>query len=544
VGAAGERFEVTLSLRDRADAVVARGRGESDDLTAATRAAAAAVLATAADLDRPVDPAVAPWIGAARRRDLLAYADVDDANMQRSAARATPNCARLDRGEAIVGELSAIARAECHLAGITPGPPPVIPVDRSSPGRLALTARYHLATNGRDDPRALAAALAALPRPDDPWFRSLQVEAQAELAQTLGEHERAREFALAAVEADPQSDLAWGRLMSLAIGDPDPTPVFDVFAGWGPERASAWRWIASDPTGALPLDRRRELAARGYRLAPTYLPAALLYGELLIRTGRPDAARLIAARSRASTVIPDAVATLDVMLEASEGHFERALARGVAQLTREGTRLGDQPAVLLATVLELATMLGRRAQVADGLADAFLGATPRVARLGSGPTAMVTVCASCTPARAAACFATADALAAREVLLSRISGSAALDQGARAFARGDLRAATAAWRTLARASGGVFRMARPLMAEAFDGAGDAGLAQVVDEALAAEAPAWGGATLAHARLARRAMAAGDAATAHRWGDALLRAWVTAEGVDRVVAEVRATLARR
>ena len=38
------------------------------------------------------------------------------------------------------------------------------------------------------------------------------------------------------------------------------------------------------------------------------------------------------------------------------------------------------------------------------------------------------------------------------------------------------------------------------------------------------------------------MAAGDAATAHRWGDALLREWVTAEGVDRVLSDTRAALA--
>ncbi|MBK6529597.1 MAG: serine/threonine protein kinase [Deltaproteobacteria bacterium] len=541
VDTAGDRFGVTLSLRDASDRGVARGHAEGDDLGVSARAATAQVLASAADLDRPVDPAVAPWIGADRRRDLLAYAALDDATMHRSALRARPVCARLDRGEPALGGLSAIALAECHLAGVVPGAPAVVAVDRSSAARLTFTARYHMATNGQEDPRALAAALAALPRPDDPFIRGLQVEAQAELAQTSGDLERAREFALAAIEADPQSDLAWGRMVTLALGDVDPSPVLQAFAGWGPEHPSAWRWLSSDPADALPVARRRELAARGYRLAPSYVPSALAYGELLIRTGRPDAARLVAARTRADTLRPDAVATLDVLLEASEGHFERALARGVALLTRDGLSLGDQPAMLLEAVMELGSIVGRRTQVADGLADALLGLAPRVSRFGSGSTSMITVCGACSSARAAACFATADALAARANFLSRLPGNVALDQGARAFARGDLRAATAAWRTLARSAGGVFRMARPLMAEAFDGAGDAALAQVVDEALAAEAPAWSGATLAHARLARRALAAGDAATAHRWGDVLLREWVTAEGVDRVLSDTRAAL---
>ena len=67
------------------------------------------------------------------------------------------------------------------VRGVEPGSAPVIPVDRSSPGSLVLTARYHLATNGHDDARALAAALAALPHQNDPYLGSLVSESQAEI---------------------------------------------------------------------------------------------------------------------------------------------------------------------------------------------------------------------------------------------------------------------------------------------------------------------------------------------------------------------------
>lgn len=545
VSTAGDRFDIAISLHDRADRVVARGHGAGDDLALAAQSAALEVLTAAADLDRPVDPAVAPWIGTASRRDLLAYTTLDEATAHRSVTRSRPTCERLEHGARPFGTLSTIALAECRLArvvnGVEPGSAPVIPVDRSTPGGLVLTARYHLATNGHDDARALAAALAALPHQNDPYLGSLVSESQAEIAQTLGEPSRARELALAAVEADPQSDLAWARVVTLAVGDPNPTPVFRIAAAWQPERTSAWRWLASDTADeSRTVERRRDFASRGYRVAPTYVPVALVYGELLVRTGQPDAARAVAARTRADTFHPAELATLDVLLDASEGHFTRALQRGVAQLLADPSqRLGDQPAMLLEAVMELAVMAGRRHEVADMLADAFLGARPRVSRFGAGPTSMFTLCGSCSPARATACFASVDALVAQERFLSRLSGSAALEAGARAYARGDLAGATTSWRTIARSANGLFRMARPMMVDAFDRSGDAGLAQVLDDGLAAEAPAWAGATMAHYRSARRAIAAGDVAGAHRWGDVLLRQWVTAEGVDQVVADTRA-----
>ncbi len=233
---------------------------------------------------------------------------------------------------------------------------------------------------------------------------------------------------------------------------------------------------------------------------------------------------------------------LGVGVDASEANFSTALRTAERALDgEEALALGAQYLTLVESTLELASILGRRTEVADRLAARFIDPTPRLGRFGAGAVMALAVCGSASPTVAPRCLARVDALVAAQHFFALLPSYPALREGVGRYILGDAAGATAAWRRLVRDGRLTLTVLHALMVDAFDRADEPELADRLDAELQREALRWGGATLAHARAAGRAQARGDVARARALAATVVEAWATAEGSPAAVWAMRALL---
>jgi hypothetical protein len=537
----GAGFTVDLALRDPQGRAVAQGRAESPRFAEAVARATDALARGGGLRDGALTPEGRAWTGGDRASEAIAFSALEraeDVELLRAA------CESLRASDGAFGRLAPIARIECAFKRMLPPQPP-LPVSRSTPADLARTARYHVVSGGSGDPAEFARSLQDAARGAPPWVASVLREAEAEMWHTQRDTARAVATARVAVELWPGNTLAWGRLVSLSLDAQDAAETFRGAAAWMPEAASSWRWLAELPAGAaVDTAPYAAMAARAYLLAPASPTIAAVHGRWLTQRGDRGGARAVAARMLA---IPSPAArftgeVLGVGVDASAANFSTALRAAERALDgEEALALGAQYLTLVETTLELAAILGRRAEVADHIVARFIDPTPRLGRFGAGAVMALAVCGSASPAVAPRCLARIDALVAAQHFFALLPSYASLREGVGRYIAGDAAGATAAWRRLVRDGRLTLTVLHALMVDAFDRADEPELADRLDAELQREALRWGGATLAHARAAGRAQARGDVVRARALASTVVEAWATAEGSPPEVRAMRALL---
>jgi serine/threonine protein kinase len=354
----------------------------------------------------------------------------------------------------------------------------------------------------------------------------------------------ARELALSLLHDDPRNVGLWHAVDQASLGEGHVASLFRGFAAWVPSEPRAWERMAfGDP--ALDSELRVSLMRRAYALAPGQPIWAFKLAEALTRAGRPEEARAIAGDLlRLGPDMDGPSQGVLVRVDAGEAHFGAAFERGQKLLATMERYGAPQDWLLLSVLLDVGLITGKVAPLADAFARRFVLADPP--RIGpdvsSGryvPDAIARVCANASRDVAKACFARLRELSATIPLEPPGVADKADMLGLERFGAGDLRGAADAWRSMV--AGDVDRRLYPV---AFDAAGDADLAERVDERLmVAKDGNYGGASLSHVRSARRAMARGDRARAKELAQQVVDAWGAADVPVPAVAEMKALLAR-
>jgi hypothetical protein len=526
---------VELILRASNDREIARANGEGELLHVAARAALDGLLHPGALAPASVvDPEVADWLGTGSLRALRIFHEYEDTELYGPAARRAEICRRAGAdGDDELGTMLRLLRIECGLARLSNEHGiPSIAVDASTPGALALTARYHTVSSSGTDTRALAKLLAeARAREKTSFGVASLAEAESEMLQVDRSPERAREVALLAVESEPKLLLAWRQLTSVAFEDTGADAVLRGFGAWFPAATMPWRWLAVG-TGDAPvrLEERLRFARRAYLLSPRDPSVASMFADFLVLSGEREEARGVAAALLGSDDNEEKSAGELIMtsVEESYGRFGAALRRArrvvsahevLAQTTGE--------AKLVEHMFRLSSLFGLESEVADEIVARFVEPTPRVNRF-LGPLPLLVTCMNASQKESRRCFASLHELLSRNFFVGlRPSFPKALE-GAERFAARDTKGAARAWRAVVGENGITLSILEHAMVIAFDGAGDHELAERLDAAAMSRAPSWGGATLGHLRTARRAAAAGDRARAAALVKTIKAAWLTAD----------------
>jgi serine/threonine protein kinase len=544
VEASESGYRVRLVL-EGASGVVAEGEGRDAEVVPAARAAADA-LARGGGLGAQiaVDPSVADWLGAPRVSELLAFHTLQE-DEDRGLLQPGGVCLDVERLAAEAGPLGPLVRVECALVHEGARPEP-LPVDASTPGRLARTARYHRVSGGADDPRSLAADLRrALAEATDPLGRAVLAAAEAEMWLAAGEPEKARERALVAVQSEPRSRLGWIALMNASYGEPGFGAVVRAHAAWQPNVPRGWRWLAERPDADDPAPdaaaRLLKFARRAHQMAPHRAHLTYALGEQLLRTGEREEVRALAAPLLSGT--PEeriGGELLMVLVDASMARFSAAYERGRRALEADAALGGDGLRhELFKKTMALAALLDRRADLADALVRRFVDPEPRFRRPGTTAAIGATLCAAARRPLSTRCFERLARLVDEKYFLVLLPSTAAAIEGARHFAAGSHAKAAATWRPIASESGPAADLLRESMAEAFDRVGDAALAEIVDRRAMEGAEAFHGATSAHVRAARRAARRGDLAAARALAAAVESARATADVPPPALREMQA-----
>ena len=187
--------------------------------------------------------------------------------------------------------------------------------------------------------------------------------------------------------------------------------------------------------------------------------------------------------------------------------------------------------------LELAVLLGRGREIADLLVERFLDPEPFQldGSVASVPVRFIAICARASAAASARCFERFRSL--RQQFSGITQETNDFLTGAELYVKKDLAGAAKAWRPLL---GGPLMQASMLpdeMADAFQSTGAANLAERVDREVMKRAAEFNGATLGHAREARRAADRGDRARAKQLADQVINAWSLADDEPPVLAKM-------
>lgn len=528
-------FRVALILRASDDRELARTSGEGELLHIAVRAALDGLLHPGALAPTSVvDPEVADWLGTSSLQALRIFHEYEDTELYGPAARRAEICRRADAdGDDELGTMRRLLQIECGLEQLSNKPGvPSIAVDASTPGALALTARYHAVSSVGTDTRALAKLLAeARAREKTSFGVASLAEAESEMLQIDRSPERAREVALLAVESEPKLLLAWRQLTSVAFEDTGANAVLRGFGAWFPGASMPWRWLAVG-TGDAPvrLEERLRFARRAYLLSPRDPSVACMFADFLILSGEREEARGVAAVLLGSDDGEENSAGELIMtsVEESYGRFGAALRRARRVVNAHDVlarTTGD--ARLVEHMFRLSILFGLETEVADEIVARFVEPTPRVDRfLGQLP--VLVACMTASEKVSHRCFASLHELLSRNYFVGLRSSFPKALEGAERFAARDLKGAARAWRAVVGESGITLSILEHAMVTAFDGVGDHELAERIDAPVMSRAPSWGGATLAHFRTARRAAAAGDRARAAALVKTIKAAWLTAD----------------
>jgi serine/threonine-protein kinase len=285
---------------------------------------------------------------------------------------------------------------------------------------------------------------------------------------------------------------------------------------------------------------------RAYRLSPfdAHL-AGTLASSLLVSEDRA-AARGIAADLRAGGLpLHDVESDLIlVRVDTSMARFGAALER--AQRVSERSD-GDTGWILAQRfeaawhAFELAALLGRDDEVADLLVKRFLDPdrVPLDGNVASVPMRMIAICARASASTR--CLERFRSL--RRQFPAMTPETNDFLTGAERYVKRDYSGAARAWRPLL---GGRMVLASTLpgaMVDALDRTDATELAEQVDQEVMKRAGEFNGATLGHARAARRAFARGDRERARRLAEQVIKAWSLADDEPPALAAMRRLLTK-
>ena len=243
-----------------------------------------------------------------------------------------------------------------------------------------------------------------------------------------------------------------------------------------------------------------------------------------------------------------------VLVDASEAHFGAAVRRGIValdRLDRFGMQLGDW--YLIDALLAASSVAQSGTAMGDDFATRFaLVDPPRIDHgdFFGGPLVLAAsdACVLASRDLSMRCFARLRHLLAAHYFPAAEPTAGAYIDGCDRYAQGDMRGATAAWRPLiaghaadAGFAGNAIARFGPI---AFDAAGEHDLAAKIDaQSLATGFDIFGGASSAHAREARRALARGDKDRARELAQKVVDAWGAADVQVPAVTEMRVLLAK-
>ncbi len=531
--------QVTVTLRDPRDRMLATARGEAAGVAIAVRSAVESLTAARVVPELRIDPIVARWRNLRNARE---GREIEDLAIDVSSVGTSESwCVRwlAVRGSAGTNwiDWARGCAAFSHLPLFLHGPAPVdardLPrfaaeaahVDPATSEAVALADRLEASLRDERESEAIAAIAvpaAALVRDRD-----------------LG---RAQQLLFLAVEARPHSAAIWDDLADTVVGIASFAPTARAYAAWMPDEPYAWLVLASNTTGAS-TDRQIEIAQRAVTVAPTLPYAVRALARRLAAGNRIEELRSLAATLATGDAVRRGLSqALRVQADAAQGHFAGAYARAqqaLTELLRE-TPFGvidDGDVELARMALELALVLGDRRTFADRFYRDVLAREPSRIVLSSGFIVPASACLLVSPALARPCADRLVALRAAGLIQSRAPNEVAFLEGAIQSARGNRAGAVAAWRTVVRNS-----RVQNFIAPILDEAGEFELAEMADSQTVARGE-FHGASLALARAALRAESRGDRIGARALAQRLVDAWSDADTAVPAVAQMTALLTR-
>jgi hypothetical protein len=551
VVARGSEISVVLELHRADGAQLARAQGVGRGLYAAVRVAMEPLVSPAMIPQAvALDPQIATWAGTSDVAAALGLLDLMLA-VTHNAGSLPAECERFKQtASAKLGDLGRLGSWQCAYTLGRPVPDVALEGTDPSPEALATRIRLRHILTHLDDRKDADFLHQLWQRESTSWGRSLAAVTESCLVQSF-DPKRAYAMALAAVQAEPknldgQSCNPWGQLLTLTDGTDRADSAARAMQAWMPWSDISWfaqSRAARGPAQALiPLHR-------AYVLAPFNTQIAEALADKLLAAGDRAGARAIAVAVRAGG-FPVHEVESDLLLlrvEASEARFGAALrqAQSVWEISSDDAGwVRDQRFEAGWRALELARILGRTSATADLLVQRFVDPEPPVLDGAAFlvPRRLPAICAAASTAVSVRCFQRLRALR-RRLSGGITSETDELLRGAEFYAEGDFKAAAKAWRPLLRGSD-VFDSALPeAMADTFERSGDVDLAEKVDTAEMARAGEFNGATLAHARAARRAQRRGDVGGARTLATQVIDAWSVADEDVPALTEMRHLLAR-
>jgi hypothetical protein len=536
-----EGFAVDLVVRDRTGRELGRGSGRDRALFSAVRHAMEPLITRRVLAMRPPEPAIAEFTRAPTADAGLAYLDLTMAFAHNTAGLAT----ECERGT-VPADLASWFRYECaYTLGRETGE---VELPRAAgPGSEAARTRIAHMRYQRDDEAALAHLERAYRDESSAIGRSM-LALTLSCESQLHHPDAALDWAQRAIQADPRNALgercaAWVQLATLSLDTERADAVLAGWRAWAPWDSYAWSLAADraeDPEVAL------RYARRAYELSPldTYL-AGRLADRLLHRGLREETRAIAVALGGSDGPVQRLEAELiSVRVEASAARFASALAHAETELRARPTDQGwarQQRLELAWRAVQLGQIVGRT-DLADRVFAEFLA--PKLLPLDGGhidtPLWLTAICAYTSPAVAPACFERlADVLP--ELSGGVVTGTSALVEGARHYARGELEAAARSWRPLVGSAQAHVQVLGEAMVRAFAAAGEWALVDRIVDAAAPQAAELHGASLVTARGALAARARGDGVRARLLADATLAAWSVADIEVPILKELRRDL---
>ncbi|MBI5532877.1 MAG: serine/threonine protein kinase [Deltaproteobacteria bacterium] len=533
------KFRVTLVLRKRDGAELARGTGSQMALYQAIRDAMAPIVESGAlPAARQFDHELAPWTAS---RDPVAQLAAYDLGREATVlASVRAECDRAAPLRDRMGGDWASAGLICTRFGYPPIAAPAI--DRSSPSAFARSVAWFPAFEPTVDRRALAEeARRFREQQSDPIGRRMLARLEAFLWSAAGDNTRAREVALAEVQETPADPDLWPTLQVSSYRTSGFVAGARAYSAWVPEDGEAWNMLGySDKFGSD--QERMQVVRRALVLSSDHPLYAINVAGLLLDQGRREEVRAMAAHLMLEG--PTRRVALDViegLVETSEGRLGAALerwTRTMAGLSQLGDLdRGDHN--LVRAILEVAQILGRSEPVAKELYARFI--EPEPPNLfpwhSFAPETAAFVCLRLPKEPGHKCLDRIDGLVTRGWYRSGLlPGSVEFIRAAVKLYDGDANGVIVA-----------MRMADPgaraaYVAEMLDAAGAPEEAQRADNLLADWASRFHGATTGTIRSARRALKRGDKAAARRYAQQVIDAWGRADVEVPVVDEMRAIVA--
>jgi hypothetical protein len=526
-----EGFRVTIALRERGRSVAARGDGAGETVLWAVREAMAPLLASGA-LPRVEGSAwLRSWMDGTTVEGALALHDLHVALLNENTDEVRGECAAVRARSDLGSMLETFARTVCadKLGEPVPAPPPA---RHESPAELATSAsiaRLRPAKGAEDRARLehMARSLEeASAREPGSEARALLAAVASEVWYSLAEGEQAHRLALLSVQASPrQVDVrgtAWHRL---AFTSRDRLGVLDPHAAWLPWEAFAHANIGRlkrDPASAKEgAHRAAVMAGGGYWV--------INYGEILVDVGDTTRASAVAAVAHSPS--------LTVKVMRAEGQLRGALEAGISALANlpATTAESGEAARLAADTAELSAILERSPSHLQDFYDRFLAPDPPPFSRGVIPYfSALSACLQAPKPLAARCVGRIGDLFRAGHFGAAYIGAADALSGAEKYVAGDLAGATRAWRPMLSRAVLTVQLMRDVVAQAYDRAGDAAVADRAD-AFVLENDSY--VCLAFVRAALRAGARNDCATARRYAQEVVDKWEAADekppSVDRM-----------